>query len=109
MSFGSPTPIKVAVVGPSLADDRAHAEKIHAALSQIPSLRDLHYGQSLDYPVLSVAIDRERAGMTGVTAQDVAHSLVAATSSSRFTEPNYWADPKTGVVYQVQVQIPTNG
>lgn len=107
MSFGSSTPIEVAVSGPALADDRDHAEKIRAALGGIPALRDLQYGQSLDYPTIAVAIDRERAGMTGVSAQDVARSLVAATSSSRFTEPNYWADPKTGISYQVQVQIPT--
>jgi multidrug efflux pump subunit AcrB len=107
MSFGSPTPIEIAVAGPSLDDDDSHAEKIRAALAQIPALRDLQYGQSLDYPTLAVTVDRERAGMTGVSAQDVARSLVAATSSSRFTEPNYWADPKTGIAYQVQVQIPT--
>ncbi|MFN7930162.1 MAG: efflux RND transporter permease subunit [Blastocatellia bacterium] len=33
-------------------------------------------------------------------------SLVAATSSSRFTQPNYWRDPASGVAYQVQVEIP---
>jgi multidrug efflux pump subunit AcrB len=107
MSFGSPTPIEIAVAGPSLDDDRSHAEKIRAGLARIPALRDLAYGQSLDYPTLAVSVDRERAGMMGVSAQDVARSLVAATSSSRFTEPNYWADPKTGIAYQVQVQIPT--
>jgi multidrug efflux pump subunit AcrB len=37
---------------------------------------------------------------------DVSHSLVAATSSSRFVVPNYWADPNTGVAYQLQVQVP---
>jgi multidrug efflux pump subunit AcrB len=31
---------------------------------------------------------------------------VAATTSSRFTTANYWADPKTGVSYNLQVQIP---
>jgi multidrug efflux pump subunit AcrB len=31
---------------------------------------------------------------------------LAATSSSRFVVPNYWPDSKTGIGYQVQVQIP---
>src|SRR5262249_579186 len=35
-----------------------------------------------------------------------ARSLVAATSSSRFTTPIFWADPNTGIGYQVQVEIP---
>ena len=32
--------------------------------------------------------------------------FAARTSSSRFTVPNFWADPKTGIAYQVQVEIP---
>ncbi len=106
MSFGSPTPVDVAVTGPNLADDRAFAEKLRNELGQIPSLRDLHYGQSLDYPTISIEVDRERAGLSGVTAADVARSVVAATSSSRFVVPNYWPDSKTGIGYQVQVEIP---
>ena len=37
---------------------------------------------------------------------EVSRSLVAATSSSRFVVPNYWADPNSGVAYQIQVQVP---
>ena len=51
-------------------------------------------------------IDRERAGQYGLTMQDVARSLVAATSSSRFTDPNYWRDPASGNAFQIQVEIP---
>ena len=36
----------------------------------------------------------------------VAKSAVAGTSSSRYASPNYWPDPKTGIGYQVQVEIP---
>jgi hypothetical protein len=42
----------------------------------------------------------------GVTANDVAKSVVAGTSSSRYTSANYWPDPKSGIGYQVQVEIP---
>jgi multidrug efflux pump subunit AcrB len=106
MSFGSPTPVDVSVTGPNLADDRAFAAKLRKELAEIPSLRDLQYGLSLDYPTISVEVDRERAGLSGVTAADIARSVVAATSSSRFVVPNYWPDPKTGIGYQVQVEIP---
>jgi multidrug efflux pump subunit AcrB len=66
----------------------------------------VQFGQSLDYPTLSVNVSRERAGLMGVEMIDVSRSLVAATSSSRFVVPNYWADPNSGVAYQIQVQIP---
>ena len=38
--------------------------------------------------------------------QDVANSLLVGTSSSRYVAKNYWRDAKTGVDYQVQVQVP---
>jgi multidrug efflux pump subunit AcrB len=106
MSFGSPTPIEIAVSGPTFADNRAYAAKVFAELAKINSLRDLQYGQSLDYPAVAVQIDREKAGLSGATAADVARSLVSATSSSRFVEPIFWADPKTGIGYYTQVEIP---
>ncbi len=106
MSFGSPTPIEVAVQGPQLAATRAFAEKVRAELVKIDALRDLQYAQPLDYPSLQIQIDRNRAGQFGVTPSDVARSLVAATSSSRYTELNFWRDPGSGNGFQIQVEIP---
>ncbi len=108
MSFGSPTPIEVAVQSPSLADAKAHAERVRIELQKEGYLRDLQYAQSFDYPTLEVKIDRDRAGQYGLTAETVARSLVAATSSSRFIQPNYWRDPVSGNAFQIQVEIPQN-
>ena len=106
MSFGSPTPIEVAVSGPSLAVNKEHADRIYAKLKEIPALRDVHFAQSLDFPTVDVNVNRERAGLLGVKMGDVTRSLVAATTSSRFTVPNYWSDPNSGVSYNLQIQIP---
>jgi multidrug efflux pump subunit AcrB len=106
MSFGAPTPIEVTVSGPNLANSRQYAEKLRGVLAQVPTLRDLAFEQELDYPTVKVNVNRERAGVLGVTANDVAKSVVAGTSSSRYTSANYWADPKSGIGYQVQVEIP---
>jgi multidrug efflux pump subunit AcrB len=106
MSLGSATPIEIAVSGQNLGADHAFAEQVKARLQQIPALRDLQFGQALDYPTVDVAVDREKAGVMGVRMADVSRALVPATSSSRFVVPNYWADPNSGVAYQVQVQVP---
>ena len=106
MSLGASTPIEVAVSGPNLAASREFAERVKARLEEIPALCDVQFGQSLDYPTVDVTVNRERAGVMGVKMADVSRSLVAATSSSRFVVPNYWADPNSGVAYQIQVQIP---
>jgi multidrug efflux pump subunit AcrB len=106
MSLGSPTPIEIAISGQNLAADRDYGEQVRAALEKISALRDLQFGQRLDYPTVEVNVDREKAGVMGAKMADVSRALVTATSSSRFVVPNYWADPNSGVAYQVQVQVP---
>ncbi len=108
MSFGSPTPIEVAIQGPSLADDYTYARKVQTQMQKLEFLRDLQFAQASDFPTLDINIDRERAGQFGLTMADVVHSVVPATSSSRFIQPNYWRDPTSGNAFQIQVQLPQN-
>src|SRR6185312_2691263 len=105
MSLGASTPIEVQVSGANLADDRAFATRVRAALARLPMLRDVQFGQPLEYPAVDVTVNRQRAGVLGVTTNDVTQSLSAATASSRFTQPVYWA-ASSGVAYQVQVEVP---
>jgi multidrug efflux pump subunit AcrB len=106
MNFGAPTPVQVAIMSPDFAATRAFAARVRTELAQIPTLRDLHVEQALDYPGINVDIDRQLAGQLGVTVSQVGQSFAAATSSSRFVAPNYWADPRTGIAFQVQVEVP---
>jgi multidrug efflux pump subunit AcrB len=106
MSFGSPTPIEIQVSGSKVADNRAYAEKVRQELAKVPAIKDLQYVQSLDYPTVEVTVNREKAAGVGVQAGEVGAALAPATSSSRFTLPNYWRDPVSGVSYQVQVEVP---
>jgi multidrug efflux pump subunit AcrB len=106
MSFGAPTPVEIAVTSPNLAANRQYAEAIAGRLKQVRSLRDVQIGELLEYPSLDIRVDRERSAQLGLTVSDVGRALGPATWSSRFTTPVYWADPKSGIAYQVQVEIP---
>lgn len=108
MNFGSTTPISVLIKGPDLDVSRGYAEKVKAEMAKIPYLRDLQYGQPLNYPTVDININRELAGQFNLTPSQIGDSLVPATSSSRYILQNYWMDRKTGVAYQVQVQVPQN-
>jgi multidrug efflux pump subunit AcrB len=108
MSFDSPTPIEVAVQGINLRDDYVFAAKLQAQLSKLTFLRDLQFVQPPDFPTLDIDINRDRAGQFGLTMADVVRSVVPATSSSRFIQPNYWRDPGSGNAFQIQVQLPQN-
>ena len=107
MSFGSPNPVEVLVIGPDRDAVRAHALQVLAEMKKIGGLRDVQLYQQLDYPTERVEIDREKAGLSGVAVKDVTDALLVGTSSSRYVVKNYWRDPRTGVDYQVQVQVPT--
>jgi multidrug efflux pump subunit AcrB len=106
MNFGAPTPVQIAIAGPDFAATRAFAARVQERLARIASLRDLQVEQALEYPAIQVNVDRELAGQLGVTVDQVGRSFAAATSSSRFVAPNYWADPRTGIAFQVQVEVP---
>ena len=106
MSLGAPAPIEVVVTGRNMADSSAYMDKLREQFDQIAALRDTQVQQSLHYPTVQVTLDRERAGLSGVTARDIGQSLIAATYSSRYTARNFWRDDASGNSYQVQVQVP---
>lgn len=106
MSFGASTPIAVQVIGTDLGVIRQHATKIAREMKRIPYLRDVQFAQTLDYPTVEIDIDREKAGLSGVTVEDVGKAMIPGTSSTRFVSLNYWVDVKTGFDYLVEVLVP---
>src|SRR5678815_4488058 len=106
MNFGTSTPVEVAITGPDFGASRTFAAKVRDELARIPALRDLQYGQTLDYPAVQVDVNRQLAGQLGLTVDQIGRSFAAATSSSRFVSPNYWADPRTGIAFQLQIEVP---
>jgi multidrug efflux pump subunit AcrB len=106
LNFGAPSSVEVAVTGPTFADVQAYSVSVQHELAKSGELRDVQFEEPLRYPTVNVHVDRVLAGQLGATANDVGAAVVSATASSRFVSPNYWRDPKSGVSYQVQVQVP---
>ncbi len=106
LSQGSPTPIEVAIMSKNKQQNVIYAYKMMEKLKKVSYLRDIQIGQSFRYPSIDINIDRVRAAQLGLSMSDVSRSLIASTSSSRFTEKNVWLDEKTGLSYSVQVLIP---
>lgn len=105
MSQGASTPIEVLIGGKDLEENEQYANKVIREMNKIPYLRDVRIKQPLRYPTAQIEIDRERAAQLGLSVDVIAKSLVAATSSSRFTAKNLWLDQKKGYAYQVQVEM----
>ncbi|MGC8602965.1 MAG: efflux RND transporter permease subunit, partial [Desulfomonilaceae bacterium] len=106
MSLGAASPIEVVAYGPDIDANLNYAKKVKEKIQSIPGLRDVHFGQVLDYPTMDVDFDRERSGIIGASITQASRALVPATWSSRFTFPLYWGDPNSDCTYQIQVQCP---
>lgn len=108
LSQGSSTPIEVRITGKDKKINEQYADKVIEKLRQINYLRDIQLAQPVKYPTIDIEIDRTRAAQMGVTLDEISRSLIAATSSSRYTEKNLWIDPRSNISYGVQVEIPEN-
>jgi multidrug efflux pump subunit AcrB len=106
MSQGAATPIEVRVAGKDMKEIAAYATQLVNHLKDVPFLRDVQIAQPLHFPVISIQIDRFKLAQMGLNIYQVARSVTASTSSSRFTEKNQWLDEKVAYTYQVQVQVP---
>jgi multidrug efflux pump subunit AcrB len=106
MSQGASSPIEVQVAGKDLQQIEGYADKVLAKLKAIPYLRDVQIVQPLKFPVIAITLDRLKAAQLGLNIKDIARSVTASTSSSRFTDKNLWLDEKGAYTYQVQVQVP---
>jgi multidrug efflux pump subunit AcrB len=108
LSQGSPTPIEIGLSGKNKKINEQYADSIVAKLKQIPYMRDVQIDEAIHYPAVDINIDRVRAAQLGANATQINRSLVAATSSSRFTDKQVWQDHTTNLSYFVQVQVPEN-
>jgi len=106
MSFGSPTQVEVQISGNNMDATLAATKRIHEKLKAVPQLRDLQMQQQQNYPTIDVNIDRIRAAKSDLSVKQVSNAIIPNTSSSRYVNPVYWRDARTGQSYIVQVQIP---
>jgi multidrug efflux pump subunit AcrB len=106
MSQGASTPIEVRVAAKNLKEIELFADRLTVALKKIPYLRDIQIAQPLHFPTIDIKIDRYKAAAFGLSVQEIARSVTASTTSSRFTEKNQWLDEKAAYTYQVQVEVP---
>jgi multidrug efflux pump subunit AcrB len=106
LDFGVPSQIDIQVTGRHPAQDRAVAQDIERRLRGVNGAVDVHIQQILNAPEFFVQVNRQRAAELNLTEQQVANNLNTSLSGSFQLNPNFWADPKTGIPYQLWVQTP---
>ena len=106
LNFGLPAPIDIQLVGADVGTNYFIAERIANRLREIPGTADVHVQQMMSLPTLHLDMDRTRINQVGLTAQNVAQSVLISLSGSFQTAPNFWLNPKNGVTYPIAIQAP---
>ena len=106
MGQGALAPIEIRVAGKNFEDIEGWSKKLLKQLKEVKYLRDVQIQQPLAFPTIDIKLDRFKLAQFGLKVSDVANSVTASTTSSRFVEKNLWLDEKVAYTYQVQVQVP---
>ena len=102
LNFGAAAPIDIEVVGYDLDAGSDYAKRLLPRLRALsapdgrPMLTDLQISREENYPELDVVVDREKAGMLGVSEQQVAQTVLTSLVGNTQFAPVPFTDPKIG-------------
>ncbi len=94
LNFGLPAPIDIQIVGPDAYGNRDFAEQLLNKIKGVAGTADLRIQQPFNNPQLMINVDRTKASQIGLTQQNIAQSLLVATSGSFQTSPTFWRRPQ---------------
>jgi len=111
LNFGSAAPIDVEVLGYDLDDAARFAAQIADKLKKVgdkqgqPMLTDVQLSREENAPELNVEVDRQKAGLLGVTEQDVSQTILTSLVGNSQFMPIPFNDPRTGNQYAINVRM----
>jgi len=111
LTIGQPAPVDIEILGQDQEVGAAYAKKVLGKLHGLqdekgrPLLSDLLLTREENYPELHIEVDRQKAGVLGISEQQIAQSvLTTLTGNSQFL-PIRYNDPETGNEYFVNVRM----
>jgi hydrophobe/amphiphile efflux-1 (HAE1) family protein len=111
LNFGAPAPIDVEILGQDLEAGSAYAKLVLAKARELrdaagqPLLTDTQITREENYPELDIVVDREKAGVLGLSEQQIAQNVLAGLVGSTQFAPIPFTDVKTGNEYFVNVRL----
>jgi hydrophobe/amphiphile efflux-1 (HAE1) family protein len=111
LNFGSSAPIDVEILGYDLDAGAMLAKDLFRQLKLLADsdgkllLSDVQISREENYPELSVKVDREKAGVLGLTEQQIAQSVLGSLSGNSQFMPILYTDPLTGNMYNINVRL----
>jgi multidrug efflux pump subunit AcrB len=111
LNFSSAAAIDVEISGYDLDAGGEYAKRLTGLLRNVadgdgkPLVTDLQISREENYPELDVVVDRQKAGVLGVSEQQVAQTVLASLVGSNQYLQVPWTDPRTGNLYYINVRL----
>lgn len=106
LNGGMPAPIDVQIEGPDARQSADIGKKLVERFRHLPGATDVRVQQRFDMPTIKLDVDRNKAGLLGITVDEIVKNVVSSVSGSSSFSPAIWVDPKTGIDYLFGVQVP---
>ncbi len=107
LNNGAPSPIDIQITGSRFAKLNDIAVKVRDIASQISGARDVRIDQRISHPEIAIHMDRTKAALVGLSADEIIKNVESAlNSSSTFNSHLYWVDPQSGNDYFLGVTYP---
>jgi multidrug efflux pump subunit AcrB len=111
LNFGSSAPIDVEILGQDLEAGSAYAKALQSKLRALgdadgsPLLSDVQLSREENYPELDIQVDRQKAGILGLSEQHIAQVVLGSLVGNTQFAPIPYSDPKTGNEVFVNVRL----
>lgn len=111
LNFGSAAPIDVEILGYDLETGGELARQIHGRLRELtdaqgrPLLNSVQISREENYPELDVHVNRQKAGLLGLSEQQIAQTVLASLSGNNQFSPILYTDPASGNIYNMNVRL----
>jgi hydrophobic/amphiphilic exporter-1 (mainly G- bacteria), HAE1 family len=106
VNLGLPAPIDLQVTGSNLPATFATAQDLARKIRGVKGVSDVLIPQDLDYPGITLDVNREMTARLGLSSKEVVDNVITALTSNAMIAPSYWVDPKNGNNYFLTVQYP---
>jgi multidrug efflux pump subunit AcrB len=113
-NFGAAAPIDVEVLGYDFEAGSKYGNELMAKMRLLtdakgrPIVVDVQSSREENSPEFDVIVDREKAGMLGISEQDVAQTILVSLLGNTQITPVPYTDPKTGNEYYINVRMDDN-
>ena len=104
LNFGVPAPIDIQFITDKPEEIKPLLVDLNNKVRQIPGVVDAHVYQRWSKPSLDLEMNRTQLQQSGLSARELAQSLLITLTGSMQTSPTFWLNPNNGNTVSIGVK-----